>query len=52
MDESTIYGGHKIFLGRTWLKHLFYSKPRFVRRVSDESLTLSDLKKNEVLKLA
>jgi hypothetical protein len=31
---------------------MFYGLPDFVDELRDESLTLSDLKKNEVLKLA
>jgi hypothetical protein len=31
---------------------VFYSKPKFVPSFHNESLTLSDLKKDEVLKLA
>lgn len=50
--ESTIYGGHKKFSGCTWLKQLFYGKGEAMPLLRDESLTLSDLKKDEVLKLA
>ncbi len=51
-DENTICGGYKFFAGCTWLKQVFYGLPGFLLFLRNESLTLSDLKKNEVLKLA
>ena len=44
--------GYKKTPACTWLKRVFYTKPGFVPSLRDKSLTLSDLKKNEVLKLA
>jgi len=52
MDENTIYGGYEKNSGCTWLKQVFYARAGFILPLRDESLTLSDLKKNEVLKLA
>jgi hypothetical protein len=52
MDENTICGGCEKFSGCTWLKQVFYARSGLILPLRDKSLTLSDLKKNEVLKLA
>jgi hypothetical protein len=46
-----MWGLQKNF-GFTWLKQMFYARPDFIEGFREQSLTLSDLKKDEVLKLA
>jgi hypothetical protein len=42
--------GRKKQLACTWLERLFYEKPQKRNSPRSESLTLTDLKKDEVLK--
>jgi translation elongation factor P/translation initiation factor 5A len=49
--ESHIWG-HGKKRARTWLERLFYGKIEERIFPPDESLTLTDLKKDEVLKFA
>jgi hypothetical protein len=50
--KSTTCGGVDNFSARTWLKRVFYKKAPIPNKISSESLTLTNLKKNDVLKQA
>jgi hypothetical protein len=52
LDEKPHIWGMRKNIGCTWLKRVFYSNQEIIDCSHDKSLTLSDLKKDEVLKIA